>query len=207
MQTIKIHCLADGVVGEYRDYLNASTAAPPTIVKGVEVQFLLRLFSRQNSPEAYDINRLSGIVAWKFALDKDFDESSTCIIEADNANIELASVSEDEQQYTEFRIPIANTNTVELNEWMGTNKSKSGLVGELSGYDSEGKAAFVLQLENITVRNRIVSAGYPEEVPSNYLTEAQVRALIKGEAPEKGVDYWTAEDQEAIKNEMLNQGW
>lgn len=207
MQTIKIYCLAESVVGEYRDFVNASSAAPPSIVKGVEVQFLLRLFSRPNSPEAYNIELLSGIKAWKFALDKDFDESTTCIIEADNKNIELSSVTEDERQYTEFRIPIPITNTVQLNEWMGTNKSKSGLVGELSGYDSEGKAAFVLQLENFSVRNRIVSAGDPEEVPSNYLTEAQVRALIKGEAPVKGVDYWTSEDQEAIKNEMLNQGW
>lgn len=182
MQEIKIHCLANGVVGTYRDYLNASSAAAPTIVKGVEVLFSIRLFSRPSSPEPYDIDLLRNVVSWKFAMDKDFDESTSYILEADNASITLNSIEEEGQSYTELSIPLPETNTVELNEWMGTNKSKTGLVAELSGYDANSKAVFVLQLENFTVRNRLGSSGTPEALPPDYLTEAQVRALVKTEA-------------------------
>jgi hypothetical protein len=182
MQEIKIHCLANGVVGTYRDYLNASAASPPTIVKGVEVLFSIRLFSRPNSPEPYDIELLRNVVAWKFALDKDFDENTNFILEADNASITLNSIEEEGQSYTELSIPLPETNTVELSEWMGSEKSKSGLVAELSGYDENGKAVFVLQLENFAVRNRLGGSGSPEGLDPDYLTEAQVRALVKTEA-------------------------
>lgn len=184
MQEIKIHCLANGVVGTYRDYLNASAASPPTIVKGVEVLFSIRLFSRPNSTEPYDIELLRPVVAWKFALDKDFDENTNFILEADNASIALNSIEEEGQNYTELSIPLPETNTVELAEWMGTEKSKSGLVAELSGYDENGKAVFVLQLENFAVRNRLGGSGSPEAIDPDYLTEAQVRALVKKEAAE-----------------------
>lgn len=182
MQEIKIHCLANGVVGAYRDYLNASSASAPTIVKGVEVLFSIRLFARPNSPEPYNIELLRNVVSWKFAMDKDFDEATTYILEADNAGITLNAIEEEGQTYTEINIPLPETNTVELNEWMGTSKSKTGLVAELSGYDAESKAVFVLQLENFTVRNRLGSSGSPENLSPDYLTEAQVRALVKTEA-------------------------
>lgn len=194
MQEIKIHCLANGVVGTYRDFLNASSAAAPTIVKGVEVLFCLRLFARPNSPDPYNTDLLQGIKAWKFALDQDFDESTSYILEADNASIALNSIEDEGQQYTEIRIPVSKTNTVELNNWMGTAKSKTGLVAELTGYDASGKSVYVLQLEGITVRNRLGSSGSPEELPSEYLNEAQVRALVTSEV-------------EKIKDEMLNKGW
>ena len=51
-------------------------------------------------------------------------------------------------------------------------------VGRTCGYDVDGKLAFILQLKGFTVRNRIVSAGTPTEIPDSYLDEAGVRALL-----------------------------
>lgn len=182
MQKIKIFVCADSVVGQYRDEVNASSAQAPMIVKGVEVLFSLRLFDRQNSPEPYNIELLQRIPVWKFAIDYDFNEETAYILEADNEKITVNRIEEEQNIYTEISIPIPETNTVQLKEWMGEEKSKSGLVGELSGYDSDGRAVFVLQLENMTVRNRLGGTGSPEGLDPDYLTEAQVRALVKTEA-------------------------
>ena len=57
--------------------------------------------------------------------------------------------------FTEFAIPISDMNTLELATWLGTQKKKTGLTGELVGYDSSGNAVFVLQIDDFTVRNRL----------------------------------------------------
>ena len=116
-------------------------------------------------------------------MDSDFDESTNYKLVADNANITVGSVTETdpegaEHTYTEVSIPIPATNTEELKEWLGTSESQSTMNGELAGYDATGKLTYILQLKGFTIRNRIISAGDPTELPEQYLDEAGVRALI-----------------------------
>lgn len=61
-------------------------------------------------------------------------------------------------------------NTVDLVEWIGADRSRSGLHGELVGYDVSGAEVFILRVENLTLRNRITSLGEPMPVSSDYLT-------------------------------------
>lgn len=183
MQEVKIYVSAAEAVGVLRDYANAKNATAPALVRGIETMLKLRLFSAANDLTPYPIEQLSGIAAWKFVMDADFDASSNYKLQADNENITVASVTETvdgtENTYTEISIPLKDTNTEELEEWLGTAKSKNGLTAELVGYDGEGVGVFVLQIENFGIRNRLTSAGDPTPIEPEYLTEAQVRALIK----------------------------
>jgi hypothetical protein len=115
-------------------------------------------------------------------MDSDFNESTAYKLVGDNGEIAFASVTEsidgEEITYTEISIPISAMNTAELAAWLGTEKSKSGLAGELVGFDANGGQIFILQVENFTVRNRITSIGNPTPVAPDYLTAAQVRALL-----------------------------
>jgi hypothetical protein len=71
------------------------------------------------------------------------------------------------------------------------------LNGELVGFDEGGSEVFVLQVKGFTVRNRISSTGNPTEIQSEYLTEAQVRALCAA-----GLDLIFSETQSE-----LSQDW
>lgn len=182
MQEIKIYVSAAEAVGSIRDYANAKSATAPALVRGVETMLKLRLFSEPNNQAPYPIEQLSGIVSWQFVMDSDYDESTAYKIVADNEHISIDSVTVDvdgtDTTYTEISIPLVDTNTVELDEWLGNAKSKNGLTAELVGYDADGASVFVLQLENFSIRNRITSAGNPTPIEPEYLNEAQVRALI-----------------------------
>ena len=67
-------------------------------------------------------------------MDTDFNEATAYKLQADNANIELAEVTDeidgDEYTYTELSIPMPQMNTAELTEWIGTDRSRNGLHGE-----------------------------------------------------------------------------
>lgn len=178
MQEVKIYVSAAEAVGAVRDYANAKNASAPSLVRGIETMLKLRLFGSANDLTPYPIEQFSGITAWKFVMDADYLESTNYKLQADNAHITVASVTENEQNYTEVSIPLIETNTEELVEWLGNTKSKSGLTAELVGYNGNGDAVFVLQIENFTVRNRLISAGDPTPIEPDYLNEAQVRALI-----------------------------
>lgn len=184
MQQFKIYVSAASAVGVVRDFVNARNEQLPALVRGVEAELQLRLFASQDGYEPYPIERLSNIASWQWVMDKDFNEETAYILVADNANIRAESVTEKvddtEYTYTQVSIPLPNTNTVELDQWLGTESSKRGLVAELVGYDADGSSVFVLQLENFTFRNRLTSSGNPTELPTEYLTEAQVRAVITG---------------------------
>lgn len=184
MQEVKIYVMAAESLGVIRDYANAKNAATPSLVRGVETMLKLRLFSEPNVQSPYPIENLANVVAWKFVMDADYDESTTYKLVADNEHITAATVTEDvdgtEYTYTEIEVPLKETNTVEIDEWLGGSKSKNGLTGELAGFDADGNTVFLLQLENFTVRNRLTSAGDPTEIPSEYFTEAQVRAFVTG---------------------------
>ena len=182
MQELKVYVSAASAVGVVRDYANARSSALPALVRGVEACLKLRLFETADGNSPYPIDQLFNISAWAFVMDKDYNDQTASVLKADNASITVQSVTDtildSEYTYTEVSIPLPNTNTEELNEWLGTAQSKSGLSAELVGYNSEGKAVFVLQLENFTVRNRLTSAGDPTELPPDYWTEAQVRAFV-----------------------------
>ena len=185
MQEIKVYVSAENSVGTLRDYANAKSQSAPPLVRDVDVVLKLRLFAANCSVEPYPIAQLQSVKAWKFVMDRDFDDKTQCIFQADNDRITVAEVTdtvdETEYTYTEVSVPISNTNTEELAAWLGTSKQQTGLSAELAGYDESGNTVFVLQLEGFSVRNRLTATGTPTELPSDYWTEAQVRAFAAAE--------------------------
>jgi len=182
MQNITFYVAANETLGVVKDYANAKTVTPPTLVRGVAAGLKMRLFARNDGTDAYPLSAFARIVAWQWAMDSDFNEATTYKLVGDNGSIAVASVTEtvdgEEIIYTEFSIPISEMNTTELATWLGTEKSKAGLAGELVGLDADGNQVFILQVENFTVRNRISSLGNPTPINPDYLTAAQVRALL-----------------------------
>ena len=182
MQNTTFYVAANETLGVVKDYANAKTVTPPTLVRGVAACLKMRLFAKNDGTDAYPISAFANIVSWQWAMDNDFNESTAYKLVGDNGDITVASVTEsidgEEISYTEISIPISGMNTAELAAWLGTEKSKSGLAGELVGFDADGGQIFILQLENFTVRNRITSIGNPTPVDPDYLTAAQVNALI-----------------------------
>lgn len=183
MQNIIMYVAADTTLGTIRDYANAKTVAAPTLTKGVAACLHVRLFPGLNDTSQYPIDQFSRISSWKFALDNDYDSDTTVKISADNPDIHVKSVVESidgsEFSFVEIVIPISQMNTVELNSILLKNESISTLTGELVGIDNSGNESFVLQMKGFSVRNRISSTGNPVNVPSEYLTESQTRALIR----------------------------
>lgn len=182
MQNTTFYVAANETLGVVKDYANAKTVTPPTLVRGVAACLKMRLFASRDGTDAYPMSAFANIVSWQWAMDNDFNESTAYKLVGDNGDIAVASVTEsidgEEISCTEISIPMSGMNTEELATWLGTEKSKSGLAGELVGFDTEGNQIFILQVENFTVRNRITSLGDPTPVDPDYLTAAQVRALL-----------------------------
>ncbi len=182
MQNTTFYVAANETLGVVKDYANAKTVTPPTLVRGVAACLKMRLFASRDGTDAYPPSAFANIVSWQWAMDNDFNESTAYKLVGDNGDIAVASVTEsidgEEISYTEISIPMSGMNTAELAAWLGTEKSKSGLAGELVGFDANGSQVFILQVENFTVRNRITSIGNPTPVDPDYLTAAQVNALI-----------------------------
>ena len=187
MQEIKVYVSAENSVGTLRDYANAKSQSAPPLVRDVDVVLKLRLFAANGSIEPYPIAQLQSVRAWKFVMDRDYDDKTQCIFQADDESITVAEVTdtvdETEYTYTEVSVPISKTNTAELAAWLGTSKQQTGLSAELAGYDEFGNTVFVLQLEGFSVRNRLTATGAPTELESDYWTEAQVRAFVSGQLP------------------------
>src|SRR5574344_1219772 len=182
MQNTIFYVAANETLGVVKDYANAKTATPPTLVRGVEACLKMRLFANRDGTEPYPLASFLNIVSWQWAMDNDFNESTSYKLIGDNSNITVHSVTEtvddEEIVYTEVTIPMPDMNTAELAAWLGIEKSKSGLHGELVGFDADAKQVFIVQIENFTVRNRITSIGDPTPIDPDYLTAAQVNALI-----------------------------
>lgn len=182
MQELIFYVNAASTLGICRDSFDAKTVALPAIIRGGEVLFRMRLFSGNSPREQYPLEALQNVVSWEWNMDADYDEDTPCKLVADNSSITVGEVEEERDGtttvYTEIQIPVSQTNTVELRDWLNSSESKSDLSAELAGYDVDGKLAFILQLKGFTVRNRIVSAGTPTEIPDSYLDEAGVRALL-----------------------------
>ncbi len=181
MQTMIFYINAVNTLGVVRDYANARNETAPTFTRGVGVCLKMRVFSSADTPDPYPIAELAAIPTWQFVMDDDFDSTSKYILVADHSNIAVATVTETinevEYTFTEFTIPISAMNTEELNTLLGNKESVTTLNGELVGFDGNGAEVFVLQVKGFTVRNRISSTGNPTEIATEYLTEAQVRAL------------------------------
>ena len=201
MQNTTFYVAANETLGVVKDYANAKTAAAPTLVRGVEACLKMRLFLNRDGTEPYPLTAFANIASWQWAMDTDFNEATAYKLVGDSGNITVGSVTEtvddEEITYTEVTIPISNMNTAELVAWLGTDKSKTGLHGELVGFNADAKQVFILQVENFTVRNRITSIGNPTPIEPDYLTAAQVRALLASgmecQFSEDSVDWHSAQ--------------
>ncbi|MBO7329093.1 MAG: hypothetical protein J6W00_10035 [Lentisphaeria bacterium] len=182
MQNTIFYVAAYETLGVVRDYANARNTTAPTLVRGVEACLKMRLFAEREGLDPYPISALKNVVAWHWAMDNDFNHSTSYKLIGDNGNITVkevtVSLDEEEITYTEITIPISHMNTVELGEWLGIEKSKTGLHGELVGFDVNGKEIFIVQIENFTIRNRISSLDDPDFIEDGSMTESQVNALI-----------------------------
>ena len=182
MQNITFYVSAAETLGIVRDSANAKNMPAPTLVLGAPVCLKMRVFSTVENPQQYPIAELAGITSWKFVMDSDFDKNTSYKLIADEGGITVneatETVNEIEQTFTEISIPISQMNTVEIQEFLGTSESKNTIAAELCGYDSAGDLAFILQIKNFTIRNRLTSVSGPTELPEIYLTADQVKALI-----------------------------
>lgn len=190
MQNLEIFATANSTVATVRDSANAKTVAAPMFVIGISATLTLTLFNSPDDLLPLPPSALAGISAWSFVFDDDFNSETDYKIVADNENITWTGgltdgETDEDGNYipTVFTIPLPNMNSVALNEWLGTAASKSGLIGELVGYDSTGAYVFVLQIQGFTVRNRVTASGEPEqpEEATEFLTVDQARAMFLSE--------------------------
>ena len=183
MQDIVFYAAANETLGQVRDYSNMRSAEAPLLTLGVAVCLKMRLFAAVEVPTPYPVASFSNIADWQWSMDADFDRSTACKLVADEGNISVQTVTDtvngETMNFTEFVIPISNMNTEELSAWLGNEKMKSGLTGELVGYDSEGYASFVLQIENFKVRNRVSGLSDPTALDQEIITRSQAEQIIQ----------------------------
>lgn len=183
MQDIVFYAAANETLGVIRDYANERNSPAPVLTLGVSVCLRMRLFSSTEGATPYPIASLNGISDWQWCMDSDFDRDTACKLVADAGGIsvhtETDTVNGETMSFTEFVIPISNMNTEELAAWLGNEKMKPGLTGELVGYDSYGNAAFVLQIENFSVRNRVAGLGDPTVLDQETVTRTQAELMIQ----------------------------
>lgn len=184
MQSLVMYAAAESTLGIVRDYANSKSMNPPVLTKGFAAVIRLRLFAEIDNVDAYPADNLASIASWQCVWDKDYSSKTAPPIIADNDQIHLHTVVENingtERTFTEIVIPVSNLNTQGLTDLLADAESVSGLSMELVGFDASGTAAFGLQIKGFTVRNRIYYGGTPEPLTEEYLTAAQVRALIAG---------------------------
>ncbi len=185
MQDIVFYAAANETLGVVRDYANSRNEYAPTLVLGVSVCLRMRLFAGSESAEPFPVDSFSGITGWKWRMDSDFDRETPYKLTADSNGISVQTVTDtingETLSFTEFAIQISDMNTQELTAWLGTEKKKTGLTGELVGYDSSGNAIFVLQIDDFTVRNRIAGLNEPTSNDQEYLTRSETEQLVQTE--------------------------
>lgn len=183
LQQIILYVKADSTVGEIVDEYGQSTSVSKAITRGVEALLCLRVLRDGN---AYPFEQLSSFVSWDCLLDNDWNIATVPKLRADNENITVVSGvlnpgTDEEKAYTEIRIPLLETDTVELNEAIA-GKDDITLGVELCGFAAgRTKPAFVLQFD-LPVRNRRGNAGMGSPTPvgdGNYWTTEQTKAYIQ----------------------------
>lgn len=185
MQDIIAYVCAAETLGSFRDVYGVKEVAAPTLIRGGEYCLRLRLFAESGRNDPVPLSQFDSVESFVFAMDSDWDESTTCKIIADNDNISVSSVTvpatDDREQLicTEIAIPLPATNTQEVIDFIGNRESGTGLTAELAGYSTDGKLSYLLQLKNFTIRNRLTSAGEPTELPETVADRAWVLALLR----------------------------
>lgn len=183
MQQLISYVSAASTLGVVKDYANVKSEEFPTLMRGVATELVLRLFANSDGLSPYPLDKLQSVAAWQWIIDKDWSAATAPLLTADNSLISVRSVTEsidsDEILFTEVRIPLSQTNTERLASELDGKEVLDNLAGQLLGCDINGSPVFVLQLKGISIRNRLDSAGTPQPVKSEYLTETQVRALLK----------------------------
>ena len=195
LQQIILYVKADSTVGEIVDEYGQSTSVSKAITRGVEALLCLRVL---RDGDAYPFEQLSSFVSWDCLLDNDWNTATTPKLRADNENITVVSGvlnagTDEEKAYTEIRIPLLETDTVELGEAI-SGKDDIPLGVELCGFAAgRTKPVFVLQFD-LPVRNRRGNAGMGSPTPvgeGNYWTTEQTKAYIR-----QSLDYQFSEDNE-----------
>jgi hypothetical protein len=145
------------------------------MLKGSAVELILHLYEGADDTSS-NANNLESVVTWGFIVSDDYNSATPPLVVADNSDI---SITTDETGVVTVHIPITKINSVELNAALGTSAQLQNLIAELTGYDKDGDAVYSLQLEGLTIRNRIQDTGVPpQNTEANYLDAEQVRALI-----------------------------
>lgn len=183
MQEITIYVSAANSLGVIRDYANAQKMTAPSLMRGCEYKLRLRLFANAEGDTPYSISALQQVKSWQFVMDRDYDNTTANLLLADNASIVVATVEDttidgESRSFTEVQIPLTETNTEQLAEYLGTDRKKGNITAELVGYDSNGNDIFVLQIENFTFCNRLTSQGQPTVIDPEYLTATQINAIV-----------------------------
>lgn len=183
MQEITIYVSAANSLGVIRDYANAQKMTAPSLMRGCEYKLRLRLFANTEGDTSYPISALQQVQSWQFVMDRDYDNTTANLLLANNASITVATVEDttidgESRSFTEVQIPLTETNTEQLAEYLGTDRKKGNITAELVGYDSNGNDIFVLQIENFTFCNRLTSQGQPSIIDPEYLTAAQINAIV-----------------------------
>ena len=170
MQTQQLYVAADTSVGQLRDVSGTKTMTPPELIFGVDTMLAITFLQQAGRSDILDLTEAAkSVVSWQFLMAQDFREDTPILIATTGDDIYV----KDNTIY----IPII-TRTAEAADWLGSSESKSGLYGELNGYDSEGNPIFYSLIKNFSLRQRIAANGTPEELAADYLTAEQVRALI-----------------------------
>lgn len=175
-----LKCDAKGV--QLSDQYGGKVKYAPELVIGSEAELILDL--RKTTENAVELQALDGDVIsnckqYFFAIDRDFN-SATEPLFLKTGGIEVL-VSNNR---TALKVSIQNLISDALSAALGTARS-SEFICEIAGLNENGTACFSL-LFPIMVRNRLYSGSddVPESVASDpaYLTAAEVRAVIAGEA-------------------------
>jgi len=176
MQNLICYVAANLPLGSVRNFDNSEACSPPILVRGVQVQLLFRLFATADGFNPIPLASLYNVDSWSFVMDSDFDGATSCKIVADNESITLSSVTEtiggESYTFTQVAVPIFDMASLQLATALGTRESIN-LNGELCGYDTNGEIAFIVQIKNFTIRNRIL----PPDVNSTDFSSLQIEVM------------------------------
>lgn len=151
MQEITFYVTMDHIPrGKLMDHFNDYPDDDPIgLVVGIPIQINLMLFkSRNTGTRPYPVP--DDIVSWKFFADNDFNRSTEPLITVDSGIYTVETTSQ-----TKLVIPISDMSGERLVELLGTRGVLEDITGEVIGYDELDNAVFVMQLDNIVIRNRI----------------------------------------------------
>ena len=151
MQEITFYVTMDHIPrGKLMDHFNDYPDDDPIgLIVGIPIQINLVLFKSRNSgTKPYPVP--DEIVSWKFFADNDFKRSTEPLITVDSGIYTVETTSQ-----TKLVIPISDMSNERLLELLGTRGCLEGITGEVIGLDGLDDTVFVMQLDNIVIRNRI----------------------------------------------------